>query len=122
SEVAFLESVGARRADLLIAVTSDDGANLVACQVARHEFSIERTIARINNPRNEELFQRLGIDSTVSAARAIVAQVETRLPEHTVVPLMRLEGSNLRVVDLGVHEGALAAGLPLAELELPAQT
>src|SRR5262245_40588050 len=50
TEVVFLESVGARRADLLISVTADDGANLVACQVAKHWFHVQRTIARVNNP------------------------------------------------------------------------
>ena len=43
-EISFLESVGARRCDLLIAVTADDGANLVACQVAKHWFDVDRTI------------------------------------------------------------------------------
>lgn len=118
-EIAFLESVGARRCDLLIAVTADDGANLVACQVARHWFDIARTIARVNDPRNDELFRRLGIDSTVSAASAIMSQIETELPEHTVVPLMNLHASGMRIVDLHLQEGAPAAGKSLAEVKMP---
>jgi trk system potassium uptake protein len=92
SEIAFLEQVGARRADLLIAVTADDGANLVACQVAKHWFNVGRTIARVNDPRNESLFLKLGVDSIVSAAGAVMAQIEATLPEHTIIPLMALEG------------------------------
>ena len=122
SEVAFLEQVGAGRADLLITVTADDGANLVACQVAKHRFGVKRTIARVNDPRNEELFRLLGVDSTVSAAQAVMAQIETTLPEHTVVPLMSLAGSGLKVVDLHLQEGAPAAGRPLRDLLLPEQT
>lgn len=122
SEVAFLDQVGAGRADLLITVTADDAANLVACQVAKHQFGVERTIARVNDPRNEELFRMLGVDSTVSAAQAVMAQIETTLPEHTVVPLMRLEGSGLKVVNLHLQEGAPAAGRPLRDLRLPEQT
>ena len=122
SEVAFLEQVGAGRADLLITVTADDGANLVACQVAKHRFGVERTIARVNDPKNEELFRMLGVDSTVSAAQAVMAQIETTLPEHTVVPLMSLSGSGLKVVDLHLQEGAPAAGRPLRDLRLPEQT
>jgi len=122
SEVAFLEQVGAGRADLLITVTADDGANLVACQVAKHRFGVQRTIARVNDPKNEELFRMLGVDSTVSAAQAVMAQIETTLPEHTVVPLMSLSGSGLKVVDLHLQEGAPAAGRPLRDLRLPEQT
>jgi len=122
TEVTFLESVGARRADMMIAVTGDDGTNLVACQVAKHWFKVGRTIARVNNPRNEELFRRLGIDSTVSATQAIMAQIEVDLPEHTLVPLMRLHDSGLQLVDLHVLEGSDAAGRAIRSLALPDQT
>lgn len=122
TEVVFLESIGARRADLLIAVTDDDGANLVACEVAKHWFHVERTIARVNNPRNERLFKMLGIDATVSAATAVLAQIETTLPEHTVVPLMHLAGSGLEVCDLHVQEGSVAHGTAIRDLQLPDQT
>ena len=93
TEVTFLERIGARRADLVIAVTGDDAHNLVACQVARHYFGIGRTIARVNNPRNERLFQ-----------------------------LVKLRASGLEVVDLHVQEDASAAGVALRDLELPERT
>jgi trk system potassium uptake protein TrkA len=119
SEIAFLEGVGAGRADLLIAVTADDGANLVTCQVAKHWFNVKRTIARVNDPRNESLFLRLGVDSIVSAAGAVMAQIEATLPEHTIIPLMALEGSRLHVVDIRVQEGSPAAGRALRDLQFP---
>lgn len=122
TEVVFLESVGARRADLLIAVTGDDGTNLIACQVAKHWFKVARTIARVNNPRNERLFRMLGIDSTVSATGAIMAQIEVDLPEHTLVPLMKLHDSGLQLVDLHVIAGSDAEGVSLRSLRLPANT
>jgi trk system potassium uptake protein TrkA len=119
SEIAFLEGVGAGRADLLIAVTADDGANLVTCQVAKHWFNVKRTIARVNDPRNEALFLQLGVDSIVSAAGAVMAQIEATLPEHTIIPLMALEGSRLHVVDIRVQEGSPAAGQALRDLQFP---
>jgi trk system potassium uptake protein TrkA len=122
TEVAFLDSIGVSRADLLVAVTGNDAHNLVACQVALHRFGVSRTIARVNNPRNERLFQMLGIESTVSAAAAVLAQIEVDLPEHAFIPLLRLRASGLEVVDLHVQHGAAAAGVPLRELQLPEST
>jgi len=121
SEIAFLERVGAGRADLLIACTADDGANLVTTQVAKHWFNVTRTIARVNDPRNEQLFLRLGVDSIVSAAGAVLAQIEATLPEHTMIPLMALEGSGLRIVDMRVQEGSPAAERALRDLVFPPQ-
>ena len=122
TEVVFLESIGLARADLLIAVTGNDSHNLVACQVARHWFHVDRTIGRVNDPRNERLFRMLGVDSTVSAAAAVLAQLEFDLPEHTLIPLMHLHKGGLEVVDLHVQEGSLAAGVLLRDLVLPPQT
>ncbi|MFA7249981.1 MAG: TrkA family potassium uptake protein [Dehalococcoidia bacterium] len=119
SEIAFLDGVGAGRADLIIALTADDGANLVACQVSKHWFNVKRTIARVNDPRNEALFLRLGVDSIVSASGAVMAQIEATLPEHTIIPLMALEGSRLHVVDIRVQQGSPAAGRALRDLQFP---
>ncbi len=122
TEVTFLDSVGVRRAEVFIAVTGDDGTNLISCQVAKHWFKVARTIARVNNPRNERLFRMLGIDSTVSATGAIMAQIEMDLPEHTLVPLMRLQGSGLEIADLHVLAGSQAEGRAIRALALPPNT
>ena len=119
TEVSFLESVGASRADVIIAVTGDDSHNLIACQVAQHRFGVSRTIARVNNPRNERLFQTLGIESTVSAASAVLAQIEADLPAYSFIPLLRLRASGLEVVDLHVQPRSRAAGVALRDLDLP---
>src|SRR5262245_1133608 len=75
-EAVTLASAGMGRADLCVAVTGDDEDNLVACQVAKTKFEVPRTIARINNPKNELIFRQLGIDTTVSATSVILAQIE----------------------------------------------
>ena len=62
SEGTHLEEAGAKRAAIVAAVTGDDEDNLVICQMAKHHFAVPRTIARVNNPRNEELFRHLGVD------------------------------------------------------------
>ncbi len=119
SEIAFLEGVGARRAELLIAVTADDGANLVTAQVAKHWFKIPRVITRVNDPRNEPLFRKLGVDGIVSASGAVMAQIEATLPEHTLVPLMALESAGLRVVSMRVQAGSPVEGKALRDLSFP---
>lgn len=121
TEVVFLESIGLGRADLMIAVTGNDSHNLVACQVAKHWFHVPRAIARVNDPLNERLFRLLGVDSTVSAAAAVLAQLEVDLPEHTLVPLMHLRRRGLEVVDLHVQPGSPAANRALRDLTLPPQ-
>lgn len=80
SESRVLVSAGVSRADVLIATTGNDEENLGACQVAKHQFNVGRTIARFTDPENEALFQILGVDVVVSSTQIILAGIEEELP------------------------------------------
>jgi trk system potassium uptake protein TrkA len=117
-EASTMEAAGFGRADMVIAVTGDDEDNLVSCQVAKAMFSVPRTIARLNNPKNQEIFRLLGIDTTVSATAAILAQIEQELPTHPVIHLLRLT-HGLELVDIKVPKGAGVVGKKVKDLLLP---
>jgi len=121
-EASTLERAGVSRADIIIAVTGDDEDNLVVCQVARHRFQVPRTVARVNNPKNEDIFRRLGIDTTVSATSVIMAHIEQELPTHPLIPLMTLKGSGLEIVEVKVPAESLVVGKPIRDLLLPHQS
>ncbi len=117
-EAATMEIAGFGRADMVIAVTGDDEDNLVSCQVAKVKFNVPRTVARINNPKNQEIFQRLGIDTTVSATGAILAQIEQELPTHQMIPFLTL-GGGLELVAVKVPAEAKVVGSAIKDLLLP---
>lgn len=121
-EAATMEMAGFGRADMVIAVTGDDEDNLVVCQVAKAKFDVPRALARINNPKNEEIFNRLGIDTTVSATAAILAQIEQELPTHPLIPLLTLKGGGLEMVEVKVPENSAVVGKRIAEILLPQQS
>ncbi len=121
-EAATMEMAGFGRADMVIAVTGDDEDNLVVCQVAKAKFNVPRALARINNPKNEEIFKRLGIDTTVSATAAILAQIEQELPTHPLIPLLTLKGGGLEMVEVKVPESSAVVGKCIGEILLPQQS
>jgi trk system potassium uptake protein len=118
-EVSTLETGGAARADVVIAVTGDDEDNLVICQVAKERFHVRRTIARVNNPKNEEIFRRLGIDVTVSHTNVILSQIEQLIPDRPMVHLMTLKHAQMTIVETTVSEDSIVVGRPLSEIQLP---
>src|SRR5262249_39674721 len=93
--------------------------NLVICQVAKARFHVSNTIARVNNPRNEDLFRRLGIDVTISPTQAILHMIEAQIPHQTLVPLMTLSRAGLGLVGLTAPPDSPAAGRPVRMLDLP---
>ena len=120
-EAAIQEQAGSGRADLFLAVTGEDEANLVACQVARHRFNVNRIVARINNPKNEAIFHKLGIDVTVSATSVILSQIEQELPEHPLIPLLQLR-SGFEIVEVKIPAGAGSLDAKLDDIALPGQS
>src|SRR3990172_4322620 len=121
-EAATMEIAGFGRADMVLAVTGDDEDNLVSCQVAKAKFDVPRMIARINNPKNEAIFRKLGIDTTVSATAAILAQIEQELPEHPLMRLLTFKGGGLEIVEVKVPPSAAIVGHPVREIMLPQQS
>jgi len=107
---------------MVIAVTGDDEDNLVTCQVAKAKFKVPRTIARINNPKNEDIFKKLGIDTTVSATTAILSQIEQELPTHPLIPLLTLKGGGLEIVEVKVPENSAVVGKRIGDVLLPQQS
>src|SRR3990170_8541375 len=57
-EVRTMQEAGMNRADVVVAVTGHDEDNLVICQLAKRKFGVPRTIARVNNPKNEDVLRR----------------------------------------------------------------
>lgn len=118
-EARTMEDAGARRADIVIAVTGEDEDNLVICQMAKERFNVTRTIARLNNPKHEELFQKLGIDVTVSPTKSILSLIESELPGQRFVLLMNLRRAGLEIIQIVVPSLSAVVGKPLSQINLP---
>ena len=119
SELWVLERAGIQRADLVIAVTGDDEDNLLICQIAREKYLCERIIARVNNPRNLQWFELLGIQPAVSATDLILRLIEHEVPSYGLVHLLDLPAEQLEIIEVEVAAHAPAAGCAVADVELP---
>jgi trk system potassium uptake protein TrkA len=121
-EASTLAEAGAERADVVIAVTGDDEDNLVLCQVAKRRFGTRRTVARINDPRNESLFLMLGIDATVNATQVMLSVLEQEIPQANLVPLLRLRNTDVEVVEAIVDPRSRVTRAALREVDLPPES
>lgn len=121
-EASVLATAGADRASVIITVTGNDEDNLVIAQMAKRRFNVPKVIARINNPKNEEIFRRLGIDVTVSQTNIILSMIEQEIPDRSFVHLLTLKHADLTLVQIMVAPDAQIVGETLASLQLPAET
>jgi trk system potassium uptake protein TrkA len=119
SELWVLERAGIQRADLVIAVTGDDEDNLLICQIAREKYLCERIIARVNNPRNLQWFELLGIQPAVSATDLILRLIEHEVPSYGTVHLLDLRDEQLEIIEVEVPDGSPVIGQRISEIALP---
>ncbi|MGZ3585883.1 MAG: potassium channel family protein [Candidatus Limnocylindrales bacterium] len=118
-EGKHLAEAGANRAAIVAAVTGDDEDNLVVCQMAKHHFAVPRTIARVNNPKNEPLFRHLGVDEIISPTRMVLGAIEQDIPVHELLHLAMLEGGELEVLEAQIGPDSPALGRRPADISLP---
>ncbi len=118
-DLRFQEEAEVGAADVFAAVTGDDDDNLVACQLARTHFQVPRAVARVNNPKNERIFNRLGIDA-ISSTTVIAQLIEERTTVGDIITLHTLKKGKLAVVELDLPEDRCrSCEVPLKDLGLP---
>lgn len=117
-----LERAGIRQAQVVAAVTGADETNLVATSLARFEFHVCRTIARVNNPRNAWLFTaEMGVDVAVNQADIMAHLIAEEMSLGNMMTLLKLRRGEYALVEEEVHPASPAAGVALQNLNLPRQ-
>lgn len=122
TDPAVLRQAGLQRANVLVACTNDDAANLVLCYLARTMFNVRRTVARINNPRNAWLFDKnFHVDETINQADVMAHLIQEEMSLGDMMTLLKLRRGRYSLVEEKVPPGAKAIGIPIKDLGLPDQ-
>ncbi|MBI4460042.1 MAG: NAD-binding protein [Acidobacteria bacterium] len=116
---SILEKAGTSRCDVFVAVTNHDQNNLIGCQVAKREFGVPKTIARVKNPKNEGIMHDLGVDVTVSSTAIISSLIESELPIHKIRTLLNLRVGELEIMEYVLDGKSPVIGRQLKELTMP---
>jgi trk system potassium uptake protein len=119
-EVSALADAGARNAEVIAAVTGDDEDNLVISLLAKQEFGVPRVVARVNNPKNEWMFNQMwGVDVAVSTPHLLTALVEEAVSVGSFVRLLSFEGGKAKLAEVRLAAGSPALDREISELGFP---
>lgn len=122
-EVSTLSRVGTGDADVVAAVTGDDEDNLVVSLLAKQEFGVPRVVGRVNNPKNEWMFNdSWGVDVSVSTPHLLTALVQEAVTEGSLVRLMNFEGGATHLVEVTLSATSPALGKLIGEVGLPRES
>lgn len=115
----YLEPAGIERADVLAAVTGDDDDNFVISQLAKDIYKVRKVIARVNNPKNEQIFKVLNVDAPVSATGLIAKIVEEEVSIDELFTVLALSGGKFRIVETRIPEKSPVVGQKVQEIGIP---
>lgn len=114
-----LERAGAERAQVVAAVTGQDETNLVCCQVARTFWNVERTIGRINNPKNEALFRALNAGIAVSSTQIITDLIQREVDTRKLQTLLSFAAGEMSLVEVDLPGSSPVADQRVADVRFP---
>ena len=118
-DASYQEDAGASHADVFVASTGDDDDNLVACQLAKTAFGVPRAIARVNNPKNERIFNALGIEA-ISSTTIISRMIEEEATVGDIRTLIALRKGNMAIVEVELPtDRCVVCDKEVASLNLP---
>jgi len=115
----ILEEAGAKRAEVVAAVTGDDEDNLIICQLSKELFGTRRTVGRVNNPDNERVFAELGIDVPVDATMIIGKIIEEEVSFSDFVNLMSFKRGKLAIVRVDLSQDSPVINKEVKDIVLP---
>lgn len=114
-----LEEARIDRCDVIAAVTGTDEDNLVICQLAKEEFSVVRTVARVNDPANERIFSQLGVDIPIDATEIIAKIIEEEVSFADYINLLSFKRGKLAIVRVDLSPQSPVIKKEIQSIKLP---
>ena len=122
-EVTSLEEAGLHQCQVVVAATGDDKVNLVVSLLAKTEYGVPRTVARVNNPKNEWMFDEAwGVDVAVSTPRIMTALVEEAVSVGDIVRIFHFQQSDTDILELTLPTDSPTAGKRVSDIPWPQDT
>jgi trk system potassium uptake protein TrkA len=115
----YLDQAEVKKADVIAAVTADDEDNLIICQLAKEVFGVRRTVARVNNPKNEHIFSELGVDVPINSTTIIAKIIEEEASFEDFINLMTFKRGKLALVRVDLDENSPVVGKQVKDITLP---
>lgn len=121
TDVDVLRDAGIEDAEVVAAVTGEDEENLVICKIAKINFNVNKTIAKVNNPKNMTMFKALGVDKTVCSTEVIARLIQYEFDKDDFKIVQVLERGSMLLVERTIDENSPWLNYFVKDLKLPAE-
>lgn len=119
TKIDILKISETSKADIFIAVTGSDEENLISCQLAKNNFRVEKTIARVNNPKNINVFRALGVDIPVSATTIISNLIEEEVDYSGMKTITDIKNDKIAISEIEIKKSSPIFNKKIRDIKMP---
>ena len=118
TEIGTLESAAIESVDAVLVVTGSDENNLVCCQLASKLFHKQKVVTKVNDPKNTEIFNKLGVGIAISNIDNLVKLLEREVDTSRIKELIEV-GEDASIQEINLPSDYKLSGTPLSQIRLP---
>lgn len=119
SNVQTMAMAGMAQADMLVSLTGEDETNLLACQIAKLTFGVNKTVARANNPKNITVMRLLGVDRCFSGTKILADIIDQQINYSGMEIAFDIPGSTKGILEFYLAADSRAVGRTLLKYTFP---
>lgn len=114
-----LHEADIKNADIFISLSESDEINYVSCQLAKKAFHVKKTISSVSNPKNVEIFEKLGIDTALSSTYLVAKVIEKETLSNDIYQLLNIDNDDVTLTKIKLDENSHYINLQLKNTKLP---
>lgn len=114
-----LSDADCKNADVFLALSDNDTDNYIACITAKRLFNIKRTVAKVKNPKNVELFKRLGVDSVISSTYLLAQTILNESSIENIIKTLSIEDEKIVMLELGIASDYQLVDKKIMDIQFP---
>lgn len=105
--------------DILISLMEKDQDNFAICQTAKKIYNIKKVVCIVTDPKNVDIFKKLGLDTVISATYSISKLIEQASTIESLMNTLSLENEKIIMSEILIDKNYLSVGKKLAEIVFP---
>ena len=114
-----LEEAGVKDADVFVSLCEKDTDNYAACTLAKKMFDVKKVICVVNNPRNVDLFKKLGIDSVISSTYLLAQSIQSESSMESLIKTLSLDNDKVNVIEAVILPRYKIANQRIMDIDFP---
>ena len=105
--------------DILISLVEKDQDNFAICQTAKKVYHIKKVVCIVTDPKNVDIFKKLGLDTVISATYSISKLIEQASTIESLMNTLALENEKIIMSEVLIDKNYLSVGKKLSEILFP---